>query len=79
MPFSAVRVAAVVALSSTLVATMRAQSQDEPRFTGGVELVNVTATVTDRDGRFASGLRPILAWATPSAWRRVAGSSIVIG
>ena len=58
MPFSAVRVAAVVALSSTLVATMRAQSQDEPRFTGGVELVNVTATVTDRDGRFASGLRP---------------------
>jgi Ca-activated chloride channel family protein len=58
MPFSAVRALAVVALGSALVATTRAQSQDEPRFTGGVELVNVTATVTDRDGRFVSGLGP---------------------
>ncbi len=31
--------------------------QDGFRFKSGVELINVTATVTDRSGRFASGLR----------------------
>jgi VWFA-related protein len=36
-----------------------AQSQDQEgfRFRSGVDLVNVTATVTDEDGRFVSGLR----------------------
>jgi Ca-activated chloride channel family protein len=34
-----------------------AQSQEGFRFHSGVEFVNVTATVTDGDGRFVSGLR----------------------
>ncbi len=34
-----------------------AQSQEGFRFRSGVDLVNVTATVTDDDGRFVSGLR----------------------
>jgi VWFA-related protein len=34
-----------------------AQTQDGFRFRSGVDLVNVTATVTDEDGRFVSGLR----------------------
>ena len=34
-----------------------AQSQEGFRFKSGVEFVNVTATVTDGDGRFVSGLR----------------------
>ena len=33
------------------------QKPDEFRFRSSVDLVNVTATVTDRNGRFASGLR----------------------
>jgi VWFA-related protein len=33
------------------------QNQDEFRFRSGVDLVNVTATVTDRNGRFVPGLR----------------------
>ncbi len=51
-------IAAAVAAAGTLVA------QDQPvagqegfRFKSGVELINVTATVSDRSGRFASGLR----------------------
>ena len=34
-----------------------AQSQEGFRFKSGVEFVNVTATVTDNNGRFVSGLR----------------------
>ena len=34
-----------------------AQSQEGFRFKSGVEFVNVTATVTDSNGRFVSGLR----------------------
>jgi VWFA-related protein len=34
-----------------------AQSQEGFRFRSGVDLVNVTATVTDEDGRFVPGLR----------------------
>jgi VWFA-related protein len=34
-----------------------AQSQEGFRFKSGVDLVNVTTTVTDEDGRFVSGLR----------------------
>ena len=33
------------------------RAQDELQFRTGVDLVNVTVTVTDRDGRFVSGLR----------------------
>ena len=43
---------AVVTLSSTRLA-----GQDGFRFRSGVELVNVTATVTDRSGRFVPGSR----------------------
>lgn len=45
--------AAVLALAST---APLAQSQDGFRFKSGVELINVTATVTDRSGRFYSNL-----------------------
>jgi VWFA-related protein len=45
--------------AATLVATavLSAQSQEGFRFRSGVELVNVTATVTDDNGRFVPGLR----------------------
>jgi len=44
------------------VVSLRAQSQSAPtqdgfRFKSGVDLVNVTATVTNDDGRFVAGLR----------------------
>src|SRR5688500_9509696 len=32
-------------------------AQDVPKFSSAVALVNVTATVTDENGRFVSGLR----------------------
>ena len=38
-------------------AAVPGQQQDTFRFRTGVELINVTATVTDRNGRFVSGLR----------------------
>ena len=48
-------------LAATLVAaaaaTLTAQNQEGFSFRSGVELVNVTATVTDDGGRFVSGLR----------------------
>lgn len=50
--------AAVIA--ATAVAGAQSQgspSQEGFRFKSGVDLVNVTATVTDEDGRFVSGLR----------------------
>jgi Ca-activated chloride channel family protein len=40
-----------------VVAPLAAQTQEGFSFRSGVELVNVTATVTDGDGRFVSGLR----------------------
>ncbi len=43
----------VVAGSSSVAG----QKQDEFRFRSGVDLVNVTATVTDRNGRFVPGLK----------------------
>jgi len=39
------------------VAPLAAQTQEGFSFRSGVELINVTATVTDGDGRFVSGLR----------------------
>src|SRR5688572_4796077 len=46
--------AAVVIAGSVSVA---GQNQEEFRFRSGVDLVNVTATVVDRNGRFVPGLR----------------------
>ena len=44
-------------LATAGVASIAAQDQDGFRFRSGVELINVTATVTDSDSRFVSGLR----------------------
>jgi VWFA-related protein len=46
----------LVAVAAAAVSTA-AQSPDAFRFRSGVELINVTATVTDDNGRFVSGLR----------------------
>ena len=46
-------VAATVTVAFLAIIDVRAQ---QPVFRGGVDLVNVTATVTDGDGRFISGL-----------------------
>lgn len=51
--------AALVLAASVLVRSQDPQvpvQDDRPRFRSGVELVNVTATVTDTDGRFVRGL-----------------------
>jgi VWFA-related protein len=56
------RAAAVVAILLGAGSLRGAQDPDGTaspgafQFSGGVELVNVTATVSDRDGRFVSGL-----------------------
>jgi len=46
-----------VLIAVAAAAVTAAQSQEGFRFKSGVEFVNVTATVTDDDGRFVSGLR----------------------
>jgi Ca-activated chloride channel family protein len=53
---------AALAITAVAGALVRASGQDQDdgqrfRFRTGVELINVTATVTDRNGRFVSGLR----------------------
>jgi VWFA-related protein len=58
----AVKCAAAAALLMTAVAVTSAQDQQGSdtagfRFRSGVELINVAATVSDRQGRFVSGLR----------------------
>ena len=58
--FCLVRCAAALA-AAAVVSTATASydvlhGQEEPRFRSGIDLVNVTATVTDRGGRFVSGL-----------------------
>jgi VWFA-related protein len=50
---AAVLVAGAVAILSS---HNRLTGQDRPQFRGGVELINVTVTVTDSAGRFVSGL-----------------------
>ena len=47
---------ACAAAAALLVLDGRVAGQDQTRFHTGVELINVTATVTDRPGRFVSGL-----------------------
>lgn len=49
------KIAPLVLLAA--VAPLAAQTQEGFSFRSGVELVNVTATVTDGDGHFVSGLR----------------------
>src|SRR5438093_6729915 len=55
-----------VAIAMAALITLEAQQQTQPpaddqsggfRFKSGVELINVTATVSDASGRFVSGLR----------------------
>ena len=50
-------VVSVVALMLALAASLLAQDQGGFKFKSGVELINVTATVTDRSGRFYGRLR----------------------
>jgi Ca-activated chloride channel homolog len=57
MSMSSRLVLACSALVAGAVVVTGAQSQEGFRFKSGVELINVTATVTDENGRFVSGLR----------------------
>src|SRR5260221_7472883 len=53
----ATSIAAAVALDAQQAPPGRVNGQDNPfRFKSGVELINVTATVSDSSGRFVSGL-----------------------
>ena len=52
-PLAFAMAAALLAMAAT---SLLAQGQDGFRFKSGVELINVTATVTDRSGRFAGRL-----------------------
>lgn len=56
MPVSARLCTFLGAAAAAAVLTLPLSAQEGFRFTSGVELVNVTATVTGRDGRFLSGL-----------------------
>jgi Ca-activated chloride channel family protein len=47
----------VAASALAALAVVSTDAQESFKFRSGVELVNVTATVTDQDGRFVSGLR----------------------
>jgi VWFA-related protein len=47
----------VVAAAAVTIAGQQPQDSQAFRFKTGVELINVTATVTDANGRFVSGLR----------------------
>src|SRR4051812_4118539 len=49
--------AGLLLATTSLTTTTRAQDQDQFKFKSGIELVNVTATVTGPDGRFLPGLR----------------------
>jgi Ca-activated chloride channel homolog len=53
-------IAAMIAQASLYGQQVPARPDDEQgfRFKSGVELINVTATVSDNSGRFVSGLRP---------------------
>lgn len=52
-----IRASLAAALAVAAVTAVPAQEQEGFRFRSGVELVNVTATVTDEGGRFVPGLR----------------------
>jgi len=48
---------ATMSLAALMIAAPRLAGQEGFRFKSGVELINVNATVTDRSGRFVSGLK----------------------
>ena len=48
---------ASVLIAACAAASIAGQEQGSVSFKSGVELINVTATVTDGEGRFVSGLR----------------------
>ena len=48
---------AMAAVATFVVFAIRIDGQDAFRFRSGVDLINVTATVTDRSGRFVPGLQ----------------------
>jgi Ca-activated chloride channel family protein len=50
-------IAAMVLAGAAVISAQQSQEGQPFRFRTGVELVNVTATVTDGNGRFVSGLR----------------------
>ncbi|HUE85518.1 MAG TPA: VWA domain-containing protein [Vicinamibacterales bacterium] len=52
-----VAAAAILAIATFAFYERPLAGQEGFRFKSGVELINVTATITDRSGRFASGLR----------------------
>src|SRR2546423_15721720 len=49
-------VRSTLVVSGVLVAAAGLAAQDRPRFQSSVDVVTVTATVTDKDGRFVAGL-----------------------
>src|SRR6266571_1368303 len=63
MPARNVKFAAVVGVTASALVTLQGQTApqtgqpDTFRFKSGVELINVTATVSDASGRFVPGLR----------------------
>jgi Ca-activated chloride channel homolog len=54
--YSPVAVLATLTVAAASVGTLAQENQESFRFRSGVELINVTATVTDEDGRFVAGL-----------------------
>ena len=57
MPPAAFARLSIVIIAITLAPSLSGEHQDVPRFRSGIDLINVTATVTDKDGRFSTGLR----------------------
>jgi VWFA-related protein len=56
-PLHTLAVGAFVAAAAAVISGQQSQDGQAFRFRTGVELINVTATVTDGSGRFVSGLR----------------------
>jgi Ca-activated chloride channel homolog len=54
--YSPVACVVTVLIAAASVVTVAQEAQESFRFRSGVELINVTATVTDEGGRFVSGL-----------------------
>jgi Ca-activated chloride channel family protein len=54
--YSPVALLAALLVGTTSIGTTAQDNQESFRFRSGVELINVTATVTDENGRFVSGL-----------------------
>ncbi len=57
MPVRRLAAVATMSLAALVLVAPRLAGQEGFRFKSGVELINVTATVTDRSGRFVPGLQ----------------------